>query len=387
MSRANKKNPYHNPQKASSRRTFQYILSFMLAVVVFVVGISATALFGFFNNRAIKQSFQTVSYYNGIRDTVINQCKYLSTPCAINKGIYDEVFTTKVISDDVKGYISSALTGKDYEFNFSDINAALKSRITSDIKSKGYKIDSAMEAKIDRFCYEALQKYQLATTVPFLSYFFAAKSALNTAIYILAIFATLVIIATTFVMLAVYRFKVVHKTFRMLAYSFISGGFMLLASSLYCDLSSFVQDINIRPAYIYNAIQDYFTFGISFAYFVAVTFIIVGGIFAVTSEVLRERVKHNYFLRLEDNFRERINKEIESASTDVDSQMKEVNAYRNRIEHDEFNKFAEEQLSNVKLDTTVDYDIGVKPRNRRINRTSDTSVDSDFTEVNPEDYM
>ena len=387
MSRANKKNPYHNPQKASSRRTFQYVLSFMLAIVVFVVGVSATALFGFFNNRAIKQSFQTVSYYNGIRDTVINQCKYISTPCAIDKDIYSEVFTTNVISDDVKGNISAVLSGNDYDFNFSDINKNLKSKITADLKAKGYKIDSKMQEKIDKFCYDVLQQYKLATTIPFLSYFFTIKSALNTAIYILGIFATLVIIATTFVMLAVYRFKVVHKTFRMLAYSFISGGFMLLASSLYCDLSSFVKDINIRPEYIYNAIQNYFTFGISFAYFVAISFVIIGGIFAVTSEVLRERVKHNYFLRLEDNFRERINKEIESASTDVDSQMKEVNAYRSRIEHDEFNKFAEEQLSNVKLDTTVDYDIGVKPRNRRINRTSDTSVDSDFTEVNPEDYL
>lgn len=388
MSRANKKNPYHNPQKASSRRTFQHILSFLLAIVVFVVGLSATVLFGFFNNRAVKQSFQTVSYYNGVRDSIISQCQYISTSSAIDNGIYDEVFTTKVISDDVKDYISSVLSGKEYNNNFSDINSALKNRITQNLQSKGYKVDSETEAKIDRFCYDVLQKYQLAVTVPFLSYFFTIKSALNTVIYILAIFATLVIIATTFVMLALYRFKVIHKTFRMLAYSFISGGLMLFVSSLYCDLSGIAKSINIRPDYIQNALQDYFTFGTSFAYFVAVTLIVLGTIFAIASEVLREKVKHNYFLRLEDNFRERINKEIESASANVDSQMKDVNAaYRNRIEHDEFNKFAQEQLENVRLDTNIDYDTGVKPRNRRINRTSDTSADSDFTEINPDDYI
>lgn len=388
MSRANKKNPYHNPQKASSRRTFQHILSFLLAIVVFVVGLSATVLFGFFNNRAVKQSFQTVSYYNGVRDSIISQCQYISTSSAIDNGIYDEVFTTKVISDDVKDYISSVLSGKEYNNNFSDINSALKNRITQNLQSKGYKVDSETEAKIDRFCYDVLQKYRLAVTVPFLSYFFTIKSALNTVIYILAIFATLVIIATTFVMLALYRFKVIHKTFRMLAYSFISGGLMLFVSSLYCDLSGIAKSINIRPDYIQNAIQDYFTFGTSFAYFVAVTLIVLGTIFAIASEVLREKVKHNYFLRLEDNFRERINKEIESASANVDSQMKDVNAaYRNRIEHDEFNKFAQEQLENVRLDTNIDYDTGVKPRNRRINRTSDTSADSDFTEINPDDYI
>lgn len=388
MSRANKKNPYHNPQKASSRRTFQHILSFLLAIVVFVVGLSATVLFGFFNNRAVKQSFQTVSYYNGVRDSIISQCQYISTSSAIDNGIYDEVFTTKVISDDVKDYISSVLSGKEYNNNFSDINSALKNRITQNLQSKGYKVDSETEAKIDRFCYDVLQKYQLAVTVPFLNYFFTIKSALNTVIYILAIFATLVIIATTFVMLALYRFKVIHKTFRMLAYSFISGGLMLFVSSLYCDLSGIAKSINIRPDYIQNAIQDYFTFGTSFAYFVAVTLIVLGTIFAIASEVLREKVKHNYFLRLEDNFRERINKEIESASANVDSQMKDVNAaYRNRIEHDEFNKFAQEQLENVRLDTNIDYDTGVKPRNRRINRTSDTSADSDFTEINPDDYI
>lgn len=388
MSRANKKNPYHNPQKASSRRTLQHILSFLLAIVVFVVGLSATVLFGFFNNRAVKQSFQTVSYYNGVRDSIISQCQYISTSSAIDNGIYDEVFTTKVISDDVKDYISSVLSGKEYNNNFSDINSALKNRITQNLQSKGYKVDSETEAKIDRFCYDVLQKYQLAVTVPFLSYFFTIKSALNTVIYILAIFATLVIIATTFVMLALYRFKVIHKTFRMLAYSFISGGLMLFVSSLYCDLSGIAKSINIRPDYIQNALQDYFTFGTSFAYFVAVTLIVLGTIFAIASEVLREKVKHNYFLRLEDNFRERINKEIESASANVDSQMKDVNAaYRNRIEHDEFNKFAQEQLENVRLDTNIDYDTGVKPRNRRINRTSDTSADSDFTEINPDDYI
>ena len=386
MSRKNKKNPYHNPQKASSRRTFQHILSFLLAIVVFVMGASTTALFGFFNNRAIKQSFQNTSYYNGIQDTVIKQCKYLSIPCDIDKELFSEVFTPQIISEDVKGYISATLSGEKYDFNFTDIEKALKSEVTSNIKSKGFKIDSEMEDKIDGFCSNVLQRYKLALTIPFAGYFFTAKSGLNAVIAVLAIFAFLVIIGTVFIMLAIYRFKVVHKTFRMLAYSFISGGFMLLASALYFHLSGFVQDINIRPIYLYNAIQDYVGFGLSFAYFVSITLVILGAIFAVSSEVLRERVKHNYFLRLEDNFRERINKEIESDAVDVDSRMKGVNAYRSRVEHDEFNKFAEEQLANVKLDTNIDYDIGVKPRNRRLNRNADTSADSDFTEINPDDF-
>ncbi len=386
MSRKNKKNPYHNPQKVSSRRTFQHILSFLLAIVVFVMGVSTTAIFGFFNNRSIKQSFQNTAYYNGIQDTIIKQCKYLSIPCDIDDTIFSDVFNSQTISMDVKGYIASTLSGEKYDFNFTDIKKSLKTKLTSNIKSKGYKVDADMEDKIDSFCDNVLQRYKLALTVPFAGYFFTAKSALNTLISILAIFAFLIILGTIFIMLAIYHFKVVHKTFRMLAYSFISGGFMLLASSLYFHLSGFVQNINIRPIYLYDAIQNYIGFGLSFAYFVSITLIVTGAVFAIASEVLRERVKHNYFLRLEDNFRERINKEIESASADVDSKMKDVNSYRSRIEHDEFNKFAEEQLANVRLDTDIDYDTGVKPRNRRINRTSDASVDSDFTEINPDDF-
>lgn len=386
MSKKNKKNPYHNPQKTSARRTIQHIISFVLAIVIFFMGASTIMLMGFLSNRSVKQAFLKQEYYYGIQDTILTHCKYYSVPNSLSSDIFEDVFTTQVIADDVRAYVDATIKGKQYEFKLDNLNKSLKSAVVKDLTSRGIEITSDLDDQIDEFCTRTLNEYKLAVTIPYSEYFFMVKSSTNALLAILDIFLVLVIAGTVFILLAIYRFKVVHKTLRMLAYSFISGGFMILASSLYFRLSGFVQNINIRPLYLYDALQNYVQYGVSFAYFFSVVLIIISVILAISSEVLRERVKRNYFLRLEDNFRERINREIESSSVDVDSKMKDVNNYRSRKEHDEFNEFAKEQLSNVTLDTEIDYDTGVKPRNRRINRTSDTSGDTDFAEVNPDDY-
>ena len=100
---------------------------------------------------------------------------------------------------------------------------------------------------------------------------------------------------------------------------------------------------------------------------------------AFVSEALRVRVKKNYFARLESNFRESLNDELENKNFTPDLDMTSREEKAKKVAHDEFNRYAMDRLSSINLNdeterVEADFDLP------QVNIPQD-----DFTEVNVED--
>lgn len=338
-----KKYSYGSASKINYRKIWHHILSFVLAIVIFIASFSISFLNGFLSKNSVKNAIQNIDFYSGIKENMVEECKSVAIPSGLDSDIFDDVFTTDVIAADVKEFVAAALKGKKSNIDVSNLRQKLKTAVEQNLKSNGVKDISEYDSEIKTFCDGVMKCYKQSVEISYAHYFgqiLSKAMPLAVAIFIL-MFIIIVVIAL--VMIAIYRFKVIHKTLRMVSYSFTAAGVMVLLIGLYLKINDYALRVQIKPQYLYNALQDYYSAGLKSIILMAVILFVIGMILAFSSEALRARVKRNYFNRLEDDFRERLYAETDTFGADKDTE-----AYKKDKEnYAAFKDMAKSQLGSV----------------------------------------
>ena len=378
MARRIKDNPYYKYVPAISiRRVIHHVLSLVLTILVLVMAASMSTVTGYLNDTGIRKALENQDFYKSVRENIITECQYKAIPTLIDEDVFYSVFTKEQIASDVKAYVAENVKGREYAFELTALKQSLEDAIVESLEENGATVTSAIKEDVKLFADEVLELYESNITISYIESYSSLKGTVKPIAVILFVVSFVFTIALLFLMIAMYKFKVIHKTIRMFAYSLGGAGLLLVFGFSYLKIARVGSGLQIIPEYIYDAMQRYIQNGLNTFIFAGSILLIFSLVLAFVSESLRSRVKKNYFERLEVNFRESLNEELENQNfvPDVDMSQKQERAKKKA--HDEFNRYAMDRLAGVTLndeestESEDEFDLPV----------ASPSVQDDFTEI------
>lgn len=382
MARKNRNNPYYKYMPTiSARRIIHHVMAFVMTILVFLMATAFSALTGFLSNSALKDAVEIRDFYKSIRQNTVESCQTIAIPSRIDEDVFYEIFTTEKIASDIKAYIEAGTAGKNFDFDLDALEKSATEKITAALQEDGITVDAAMQKDLKAFVAQCMDIYRANISISYIDSFAQLKGTAKPIAIVVIIVSLILIVAILFFMIAIYRFKVIHKTIRMFAYALGGAGMMLEIIFGYCMLRNIGSGLQIVPEYLYRAMQRYIHNGLKTFIFAGVILFIFTLALAFVSESLRSRVKKNYFERLEANFRDNLNDQLENQNFTPDLDMTNREEQAKKIAHDEFNRYAMDRLDSVTLndenDTVADQNfdlpvVSAKPQD-------------DFTEVQVED--
>ena len=381
MAKKIKNNPYYKHMPTISvRRIVHHILAFVLTMLIFLMAGSMSTITGFLNNSALKKAVENQDFYADLRQNIVNQCQSVAIPSMIDEDVFYNIFTKEKIAEDIKAYIAAGVEGKNFDFDLDELKQTTKDEITKYFRDQHISL-STQQKDLEKFAEEVLEIYRTNITISYIDSYAQIKGSAKPIAVILFVVSFVLVIALLFFMIAIYRFKVVHKTIRMFSYALGGAGLILTGLFSYFKIAKIGSGLQIFPEYLYNAMQRFIQNGLSTYIFAGVILMIFALALAFVSESLRSRVKKNYFARLEANFRENLNDELENKNFTPDLDMTSREEEAKRVAHDEFNRYAKDRLDSVTLNE----------ENERIENTDfdlpivSAPAHDDFTEVQLED--
>ena len=380
MAKKNRNNPYykHTPT-VSVRRIIHHILSFVLTMLILFMAGSLSTITGFLNDTGIRKAVENQEFYEGVRENIIEQCRATAIPSMIDEDIFYSVFTKERIASDVKSYIADSVQGREHEFELDDLEATMEQAIKDSLEEQKITVNAEIQKDIKTYIDEEMQIYKSTITISYIEDYVQIKGTVRPIAVVLFSVSLVLTIAILFLMIAMYKFRVIHKTIRMFAYALGGAGLVLTGVFAYFKIVKIGSGLQIVPEFLYEAMQRYIQNGLGTYIFGGVILIIFSLGLAFVSEALRVRVKKNYFARLESNFRESLNDELENKNFTPDLDMTSREEKAKKVAHDEFNRYAMDRLSSINLNeeterVEADFDLP------QVNIPQD-----DFTEVNVED--
>lgn len=361
----------------SVRRIIHHICAFVLTILIFLMAASVSTIAGFLNTSAVKKAVANQDFYKEIRQNIVESCQTIAIPSMIDEDVFYTIFTRDKIAEDIKTYIDAVVDGKNYDIDVDDLEQLTIDTITDSFKEKGITVDGKMKKDIKRFADQTMEIYKNNICISYIDSYAQLKGTAKPIAVITCVVSLILTVAILFFMIAIYRFKVIHKTIRMLAYGLGGAGFMLIIIFGYFIWQQIGSGVQIIPAYLYYAVQRYIQNGLRTYIFAGFILFIFSLALAFFSESLRSRVKKNYFARLEANFRDNLNDELENKNFTPDLDMTSREEKAKKVAHDEFNRYAMDRLDSV----TLNEEQEVTQKQEFDLPVARPQVQDDFTEV------
>ncbi|MBR2590681.1 MAG: hypothetical protein IKE65_07140 [Clostridia bacterium] len=350
MAKRKANNPYYKHMPTISvRRIIHHVCAFILTLLVFMMAGSLSTITGFLNESALKSAIENQEFYAEVRKNIVNECQSIAIPSMIDEDVFYELFTQEKIASDLKAYISAGVEGKNFSFDTDGLENTTVEKITAYFKEQNTPITQQLQKDIKLFAVKVIGIYQTGISISYIDSYAQLKGTAKPIALILFAVSLVLTIALLFFMIAIYRFKVLHKTIRMFAYALGGAGLMLAGLFGYCKFFYIGSGLQIIPEFLYKAMHRYIQHGLTTYIFAGVLLMIFSLALAFVSESLRRRVKTNYFARLEANFRENLNDELETKNFTPDLDMTNREEEAKRVAHDEFNRYAKDRLDSVTL--------------------------------------
>ena len=382
MAKKTRNNPYYKHMPTISvRRIVHHILAFVLTLLIFLMAASLSTITGFLNNNALKNAVGSQEFYTDIRQNIIDQCQTIAIPSMIDEDVFYSIFTKEQIANDIKAYMDAGVSGKNFDFDLYELEQSTIAQISTYLKDSGYSMSTQVKEDMKLFTEQIMEIYRKNISISYIDSYASLKGTVKPIAIVLSVVSLVLIVAILFFMIAIYRFKVVHKTIRMFSYALGGAGLMLVGLFTYFKLRHIGSGLQIIPEYLYQAMQRFIGSGLNTYIFAGVILLIFALTLAFVSETLRSRVKKNYFERLEANFRESLNDELENQNFTPDLDMTNKQEEAKKVANDEFNRYAMDRLDSVTLNEErnptehEDFDLPI------VNSTPQ----DDFTEVQVDD--
>lgn len=280
--------------KISGRKVVSTLLSFILSVVIFFIGALSALSVGVLNENKLLKSVLCEQMYSGVRDNIISQAQTLAIPSGISEDIFSDIFTQDVIKTDVDNYFNSVIGEKTYSYDSTKLTAELIKAVEEDLKNDGIKDTSEYRDDIEFFAEEVVIVYERTIEINYLNYYTQIRKLIVPYIpYAYAVLFVLVIIIVL-VLFKLYRFKLIHKVERALAYALGGGAIMICAPALFMRFWGIYKRLQLSPEYIYNIFVDYVSSCLACFEIVSAIVLALCILFVVLSIVHRKKVKQRY---------------------------------------------------------------------------------------------
>ena len=218
MAKKKRNNPYYKYMPTISvRRIIHHICAFILTILIFLMAASVSTITGYLNTSAVKNALAGKDFYKDIRQNIVESCQTIAIPSMIDEDVFYTIFTREKISEDIKAYIDAVAQGKNFDMDTDALEQTSLEQITKSLQEQGFTVDSGMKKDIRRFIDQMMEIYQSNISISYIDSYAQLKGTAKPIAVITCVVSLILVVALLFFMIAIYRFKVIHKTIRMFA--------------------------------------------------------------------------------------------------------------------------------------------------------------------------
>jgi hypothetical protein len=263
-------------------------LSFVGALLLASFGVLLVVRMTFLSQGYIERVAEKTGYYKGIaRETNLDLAQG-ALGANVPAGTLDKVITTSRVKTDVDNYFTALYTpGVSYHFSQKDdLHRNLSEAIETAAVESGRAVDAS---SLDQLVMHLSSMYEGYVEIPYLLAFgqkmMQYKSLLTIALFVIAV-VTLVLFLVIYVSLRRYN----HRLYRYLSYSLTTAGLMGLVVPIMVWVSKFTSRIPIQSETMYGFVKAYLDGAVGYLSIISTVLIVIGGIFAVSSEKIRQNI-------------------------------------------------------------------------------------------------
>lgn len=288
----------HNKHYSKKNDTFLkkmicIFASFLLAITLFVTALFTSVYFGYANKDSVLDAFNKSNFYNNVYQTAMGNCENEAIISGLDKEIFDGVFSATEMRNHCNTYILSYLNGDTYSIDTSKMESRLSENIKTYATENNLVVDGDIDTIISSFTSTVIAYYKTAIQFP---YFDQIASIFSMFRKLMTYILPCMLIFSVVLILLLWRLNTYKKnrTFRYLAYSFLSASLSLLAIPAFIMYTGFYKKLLIKPDYVYYCMISYVENGLTTLLTTGLGLLIVGLICIFISCMIKSKLKKEH---------------------------------------------------------------------------------------------
>jgi hypothetical protein len=212
-------------------------------------------------------------YYASIESYFYQNAKDITIPVGLPTEIVDGIVDSDTIHDDVKGYVSAALKGEEYQFQTTGLRQNLTENIYTYFESENIEMTELQEETVPEYTQMIADEYEADMKVPLVSYMPKIKNLYRKVLAGILAATFLLGAAIVFVLLRMYHWK--HKGLRYVAYSTTATALIVAVPGIVAQATGVYKRVGINAEHLYNAFVSYVQNGINMLFYTAIGWLVV----------------------------------------------------------------------------------------------------------------
>ncbi len=269
------------------------ILSFILAVLLGVMGYAAGAEIGIFRSDIITESIDRTGYSEKVYNQILADSVELGKPMMIPEEVFQDVFDLEKVSRDIKAVYNSRIANTYTAADTGVIRQRLKDNINKYAKEQDIEMGEEQNAAVDEFISLIEQRYNSSVDISYISYYVSFRSMYQK--YFGILIAVIAVLTVLDIVITLKRHKRKYRGLRYITYASLAAAIMTGAAPAFLYIQGKYRNLSIKPDYFYNMIVDAADRSLLVFMYVALFFVIVSAILIAATVVLRKKYSAGHY--------------------------------------------------------------------------------------------
>lgn len=262
-------------KKSGCLRPFVYcVLSFFLAVILFLLSICVSLRVTFFSEDYMLQTMAEYEYYSQLTEEFRKQMVSLSHASGLTDDFTNDFVATLDFRQDVTEYVDAFYSGESTVIKTTAFKQQFRSALDKYVEKNKKAGTEVSESALEYLVNEAADIYSNTIEIPFFSvganFIYKYNTTLNVVMIVLAVAG----VVLGLIMFLTNEFR--HRGYRYLSYAFSAAFICTMVPPVLVLCTGVIEKINITTRSLYNLFTHYF--GGIFTYFIifGVVYLVAG---------------------------------------------------------------------------------------------------------------
>ncbi len=255
------------------------VLSFFLAVILFLLTICVSLKVTLFSSEYMLQTMATKDYYQQVTEELRGQLDSLSHASGLSTEFTDSFVDSIDIREDIVRYVNSFYKGTSSVIDTTSFKQKYRAAIDAYIEENNEDGIEVKESAIEYLVNEAADIYSNSIEIPFFSVLANYVVKLSSPLTITMIVLVVIGAVLAAIMFLTNEFK--HRGYRYLSYAFLSAAICNSVIAGIIMVTKVFSKVNITTRSLYHLFVAYFNGIFTYFWIFAGAFFVLGVIFFV----------------------------------------------------------------------------------------------------------
>lgn len=282
----------YSKKRSNLKKVICILSSFFLSVTLTIITLFLSLKIGFISDTQVLAAFTDSAYYNNVYNHMISDCKNEALASNLSESIFDGVFSLDDMTSHCSMYTVSLINGKTYTPDTSTIESTLSENIRQYVEANQLEVDGEINDVITDFTASVISYYKSAIEFPYFDQIATIFNLFNKLILYIIPFIGFLSLVLIYILYKLNSYKK-NRSYRYLAYSFLSCALSLLVIPIFSYVTKFYNKLLFSPEYVYNFITTYYENGMKTFLYAGIGALILGILCIIISARIKSTLIKN----------------------------------------------------------------------------------------------